>query len=422
MVDTVTGRLHLLPRHIGHTKAASGRADPLLCRHLIRRGDRDLRCPFRLQKFRHLRKAETVAVMGGVLPVLMQHHNIGHRQGVSLEVCRVVDVKAGIDAFQTVLLCQRGGIDQFIVLRLYGKPVVADGIQRFKAVIPCGVPRFQLVDRKGISRNGLRLLRNVGGRLHIGGYLRRILPFCLFCKSQHFVNTGLVRILQRCLDLGGVKIQKFLIARSILEFFNLRRKIVLLRLPQRRQLFVQSGNASGHQIFIQFFLCGVCLRVLRRILRIVLTEKLVHVKGDIHSPLGFFFFGKVILESHYPVLVGDTAALTVVILMETVTRITHIALIREGAVFFQRHVPSVGFIINVVLQVGGNLSDFQFLNVITPQVVIVLDIGVNLITIQILGEVNDLLQAAGIVTDFHSCLELRIVALIHFIQLGGQIV
>ncbi len=85
--------------------------------------------------------------------------------------------------------------------------------------------------------------------------------------------------------------------------------------------------------------------------------------------------------------------------METVTRITHITLIREGAVFFQRHVPSVGFIINVVLQVGGNLSDFQFLNVITPQVVIVLDIGVNLITIQILGEVNDLLQAAGIVTD-----------------------
>ena len=71
--------------------------------------------------------------------------------------------------------------------------------------------------------------------------------------------------------------------------------------------------------------------------------------------------------------------------METVTRITHIALIREGAVFLQRNVPAVGFIVDIVLQVGGNLSDFQFLNVIAAQIVIVMDIGVNLIAIQILG-------------------------------------
>lgn len=49
MVNPISRRLHLFPRHIGHTKAASGCADPLLRRHLIRRGDRDLRCPFRLQ-------------------------------------------------------------------------------------------------------------------------------------------------------------------------------------------------------------------------------------------------------------------------------------------------------------------------------------------------------------------------------------
>ena len=108
--------------------------------------------------------------------------------------------------------------------------------------------------------------------------------------------------------------------------------------------------------------------------------------------------------------------------MEGFSGIPHIALIGESAVFLQRHIPSIGFIVDIVLQVGGNLSDFQFLNVITPQVIIVLDIGVNLITIQILGEVDDLLQAAGIVSDLHSGLELRIVALIHFIQLGGQIV
>lgn len=61
------------------------------------------------------------------------------------------------------------------------------------------------------------------------------------------------------------------------KLFNLRRKIVLLGLTQRRQLFIQSGNAPGHQVFIEFFLCGVRLRVLRCILRIVLTEKPVHI-------------------------------------------------------------------------------------------------------------------------------------------------
>ena len=69
-----------------------------------------------------------------------------------------------------------------------------------------------------------------------------------------------------------------------------------------------------------------------------------------------------------------------------------------------------------------HLHNVQFFDVIAAQIVIVLDIGVNLITVQILGEVNDLLQAAGIVTDLHSGLELRIVALIHFIQLRCQII
>ena len=122
--------------------------------------------------------------------------------------------------------------------------------------------------------------------LHIGFLHRFHYKHChlfrgsLLRSGQYFIRMGLVRILQRCLDLGGGKIQKFLIARGFLEFFNLRRKIVLLRLPQCRQLFIQSGNASCHQVFVKFFLCGVCLRMLRRILRIVLTEKLVHVKGD----------------------------------------------------------------------------------------------------------------------------------------------
>ena len=80
--------------------------------------------------------------MSGILPVLMQHHNIGYRQRVSLEVCRAVDIKSGIDAFQTILFRQRGGVDLLIVLRLYGKTIVAGGDQRIKAVIQCVIAVF----------------------------------------------------------------------------------------------------------------------------------------------------------------------------------------------------------------------------------------------------------------------------------------
>ena len=244
----------------------------------------------------------------------------------------------------------------------------------------------------------------------------------LLRSGQHFIRMGLLRVLQSGLDLRRIKIKKFLIARGILEFFDLRRKIVLLRLPQRRQLFIQSGNAPCHQVFVKFLLGSLCLRVLRRILRIVLTEKLVHVKGNIHSPFRFFFFGKIVLKSHYPVLVGDTATLTVVILMETVTRITHIALIREGAVFLQRNVPTVGLIVDVILQMLWHLHNVQFFDVIAAQIVIVMDIGVNLIAIQILGEVDDLLQAAAMVAHFHTGLKLCVFAFAHFIQLRRQII
>ena len=45
-----------------------------------------------------------------------------------------------------------------------------------------------------------------------------------------------------------------------------------------------------------------------------------------------------------------------------------------------------------------------------------MDIGVNLIAIQILGEVDDLLQAAAMVAHFHTGLKLCVFAFAHFIQ------
>ena len=52
----------------------------------------------------------------------------------------------------------------------------------------------------------------------------------------------------------------------------------------------------------------------------------------------------------------------------------------------------------------------------------VVDVGVNIIAVQVLGQVDDLLQAAGMVADLHSRLELLVLDLTHLVQLGGQVV
>ena len=168
VMKTVSGRLHLLPAHGRHTKAASGRADSLLRCHLIRRGDRDLRCPFRLQKLRHFGKTSAVAVMGGILPALMQHHDIRYRQGVPGEVCRTIHIKPGINAFKVVLRRQRRFIDQLVVFRLYGKAVAVDAVQRLKAIIQRFIAALELVDGEAAHRLALRrprLLHDSSGGL-----------------------------------------------------------------------------------------------------------------------------------------------------------------------------------------------------------------------------------------------------------------
>jgi len=342
MVDTVTGRLHLLPAHSRHLKAAP-------------------RCLHTLAGLKTVwQKSEGLLLCGNreSNDIAIDLHKLFRR----LELLRVF-----LDQF-------RGQGRKIFLTKSNHQESSCYNIINFSVFIPQSTVQikpyelsFIIADQRHRVRIGigcsnitanlcLQGMKVGGDFLHIGflhrfhykhSHLFRSSPLR---SGQHFIHMGLLRVIQSGLDLRWVKVKKFFIARGVLELFNLRRKIVLLRLPQCCQLFIQSGNASGHQIFIQFFLCGVCLRVLRRILWIVLTEKLVHVKGNIHSPLGFFFFGKIVLKGHHPVLVGDTAALTVVILMETVTRITHIALIREGAVFLQRNIPAVGLIVDVILQ------------------------------------------------------------------------
>ncbi len=69
-----------------------------------------------------------------------------------------------------------------------------------------------------------------------------------------------------------------------------------------------------------------------------------------------------------------------------------------------------------------HLHGIQFLNVIPAQIIVVVDVGVNLVTIQVLRQVDKLLDAARVVADLHGRLEPLIFILAHVVQLGSQIV
>ncbi|CAN4009502.1 V-type proton ATPase subunit E, partial [Dysosmobacter welbionis] len=181
---------------------------------------------------------------------------------------------------------------------------------------------------------------------------------------------------------------------------------------------------AGHQIFVDLLLGRVLLRVLGGILRVVLAEELVHIVGDVHRPFGFFLLGQLlrVLEGHHPVFLRDAAMLPIVILMEAAPGVPHIPQVGELAALLQGDVPAVGLIVDVVPQVLRHLHGVQLLDVIPAQVVVVVDVGVNVVAVQVPGQVDDLLQAARMVADLHRRLELFVLALAHLVQFGGQVV
>ena len=69
-----------------------------------------------------------------------------------------------------------------------------------------------------------------------------------------------------------------------------------------------------------------------------------------------------------------------------------------------------------------HLYGVQFLNVIPSQIVVVVDVGINVVTVQVFRQIDKLLDAARVVADFHSSLEPLIFILAHIIQFGGQVV
>ena len=289
-------------------------------------------------------------------------------------------------------------------------------------LLPAHIRHIEGTPRGPYRFAGLQVIR--GGRRGLLGQLRLILPARLLRKGQHLVHMGLVRVLDSLPDHRRVYIEKFLIAGGVFELLDLGRQIVLLGLPQGGQLLIQGGNVPGHQVFIDFFFCCVLLRVLGGVLRVVLAEELVHIVGNVHRPLGFFFLGQLlrILESHHPVFFRDTVPVPIVHLVKVAPGIPHIPQVSELAALLQGDVPAVDLIVDVVPQMFRHLHGVQLLDVIPAQVVVVMDVGVNVVAVQVLGQVDDLLQAARMVADLHSRLELFVLALAHLVQLGGQVV
>ena len=70
--------------------------------------------------------------------------------------------------------------------------------------------------------------------------------------------------------------------------------------------------------------------------------------------------------------------------MEAVPGVPHIAQVGELAAFLQGDIPSVGLIVDVVAQMLRHLHGVQFLDVIPAQIVVVVDVRVDVVTVQVL--------------------------------------
>ena len=122
--------------------------------------------------------------MGGVLPVLVQHHHIRNRQRVSLEICRIVHIECAVDVLQRGASSQRRGVYFRIVGLVHGQTGSLQAIVGLKTVIAGGIFIAQLVDGKAVLLRCFKACRCVflyghsgsSGFLHdLGLHLRLVI-------------------------------------------------------------------------------------------------------------------------------------------------------------------------------------------------------------------------------------------------------
>ena len=99
--------------------------------------------------------------MGGVLPILVQHHHIRNRQRVSLEICRIVHIECAVDVIQRGASSQRRGVYFRIVGLVHGQTGSLQAVVGLKTVIAGGIFIAQLVDGKAVLLRCFKACRRV---------------------------------------------------------------------------------------------------------------------------------------------------------------------------------------------------------------------------------------------------------------------
>ena len=137
--------------------------------------------------------------MGGIFASLMQHHLVGHGKGMSLKVCRMVDVECAVDVFQRGLAIQRRGVNKVIVGPVHRAARGLQAIIGFKPIVPRFITTLDLIDRKVVLLRRFIASRRIffHGHTGCGGLLCDLGLHLLLVVLQGLVKIGQLRRLRQ---------------------------------------------------------------------------------------------------------------------------------------------------------------------------------------------------------------------------------
>ena len=137
--------------------------------------------------------------MGGIFPCLMQHHHVGHRKGMSLEICRMFDVECTVNVLQRGLAIQRRGVNKVIVGPVHRAARGLQAIIGFKPIVPRFITTLDLIDRKAVLLRRFIASRRIflHGHTGCGGLLCDLALHLLLVVLQGLVKIGQLRRLRQ---------------------------------------------------------------------------------------------------------------------------------------------------------------------------------------------------------------------------------
>ena len=111
-----------------------------------------------------------------------------------------------------------------------------------------------------------------------------------------------------------------------------------------------------------------------------------------------------------------------IVLYEAAAIVKHIASGGEVAALIDADIPPVSLIVDVVDQMLRHFHTAELQHIHTAQLLVTMDIRIELKTIQIMREVDQISHAGSMFAAVNDCLEFLQIALIHFRQQNCQIV